>query len=50
MLLMGCNEGSNAALIFVPPFGRFTVVCRAVYAQDASESFPPSRLDFFQDG
>lgn len=50
MLLVGRNKGSNAALIFVPLFGRFTVVYSTVYVQGASESFPPPWLDFFQDG
>lgn len=49
MLLMSCNEGSNAALIFAALLGRVTVVCGAVDTQDASKSFPPSWIDFFQD-
>lgn len=50
VLLVNSNEGSNAALITASLLGWFAVVCRTVYAQDASESLPPSRLDFFQDG
>jgi len=50
MLLVSCNEGSNAALIFVPPFGWLTVVSRTAYPQNASKLFSPPWLDFFQDG
>lgn len=50
MLLVGCNEGSNAAFVFILLFGWLTVVSSAVYAQGASELFPPSWLDFIQNG
>ena len=50
VFLVGCDEEGDASLVFVTLLAWLTVVSGAVYAQDASKSFTPSRLDFFQNG
>jgi hypothetical protein len=50
VLLVDCNEGSYAALIFVSLLVWCPVVRRTVDMQDASKLAAPSWLDFFQDG
>jgi hypothetical protein len=50
VFLVGCNKGSNAALVFGLLCDCGAVIMRAAQSQHACEMFPPSRLDFLQDG
>jgi hypothetical protein len=49
VLGMGGTQCRNVLLVFGALLGRRAVVGRTVDTQDASKSFPPSWLDFFQD-
>jgi hypothetical protein len=50
MLLVSGQYGRNVCRVLASLFAWSPVVARPAYGKDASKMFPPSWLDFFQDG